>query len=167
MEWQGGDGNARTIQAIWHRMGAAALAGLAGVGVVGTWLGISSTGRVPARVPVTEVATTIMAPNFFTQAEQQLMSLIPAGYAEGSCRPAADPAPFADAVAALDCFDNANPGGPTAARYQQFADRNAMDSHFQADAANVALQPCKAGTANGTGTPPRRPLRRSRVSART
>ena len=48
-----------------------------------------------------------MAPKLLTPAERQLLNLIPAG----SCRPAADPAPFADAVAALDLFQQRQPRG--------------------------------------------------------
>ena len=84
----------------------------------------------------------------------------PPGFSEGSCQPSANPSPAPNAVAASDCVNNTMPGGPPFARTERFADQNALDNAFQADARSAALQPCPGSsdstpaTWNATNPPP-------------
>jgi hypothetical protein len=83
----------------------------------------------------------------------------PPGYPEGSCQPT-NPPLSPNAVASVDCVNNTLPGGPPFARYEKFADQNALNNAFQTDARSAALQPCPGSsdsapaTWNATDPPP-------------
>jgi serine/threonine kinase PknH len=137
----------------WMVVGAAALAVLAVLGAVGLWLGTPTSSRTPARIPVAEIATSMVPQdNPLTPQQQQLMNVLPAGYAPGSCQPSANPPPLPDTVASLDCFNNSLAGGPIVARYEMFADQNTLNNQFQIDANNAALQPCPGWSDAAPGT---------------
>jgi serine/threonine protein kinase len=60
--------------------------------------------------------------------DAQLMALIPAGYPTSVCEKAVPPAP--GALATVDCRQSTQPGGPAAARYSIFANKNDLDQQF-------------------------------------
>jgi serine/threonine kinase PknH len=137
----------------WMVSGAASLAALVVLGAVGLRLGTPTGGRTPVRIPVAEVATSMMPQDPpLTPQQQQLLNLIPPGYAPGACQPSVNPPPLPDTVASLDCFNNSREGGPTVARYEMFADQNTLNNQFQIDVNNAALQPCPGWSNAGPGT---------------
>ncbi len=73
-------------------------------------------------------ATVGVAPTATADPMADLTRMLPAGYSGDSCRPAER----AGALAAVNCRDNALPGGPTSATYWLFGDRNAMNDAFTA-----------------------------------
>lgn len=60
--------------------------------------------------------------------DAQLMALIPTGYPTSVCEKAVPPAP--GALATVDCRQSTQPGGPAAARYSLFANRDALAQQF-------------------------------------
>jgi serine/threonine-protein kinase len=64
-------------------------------------------------------------PNGF---DAQLMALIPANYPTTVCEKAIPPAP--GALATVDCRQSTQPGGPAAARYSIFANKDTLDKQF-------------------------------------
>ncbi|MEB3984457.1 hypothetical protein OQ968_24730, partial [Mycobacterium sp. 663a-19] len=80
-------------------------------------------------------------------AQSKLRSLLPAGYAGGTCTPAT-PKPnsiWVKAVAMVDCGQNTNPGGPARAVYGLFANVGALKKAFDDDIAAVQLTNCPGG----------------------
>jgi hypothetical protein len=134
-------------------LGAAALAVLVVFGAVGLRLGTPTGSRTPVRIPVAEVATSMMPQDApLTPQQQQLLNVIPPGYAPGTCQPSNNPPPLPDTVASLDCFNNTRQGGPTAARYEMFADQDTLNNQFQIDVNNAGLQPCPGLSTSAPGT---------------
>jgi serine/threonine-protein kinase len=110
-------------------LGALALGVLTVFGGAGILLGspprpAPPAGSTTAPISITEVATsTTPAPTAQLTADQQrVLNMVPPGYPPGSCRAVANPAPMPDAIAALDCYNNTNPGGPALARYTLLPD---------------------------------------------
>ncbi len=61
--------------------------------------------------------------------DAQLMALIPPGYPTSVCEKAVPPAP--GALATVDCRQSTQPGGPAAARYSIFANKDTLDQQFE------------------------------------
>jgi serine/threonine-protein kinase len=61
--------------------------------------------------------------------DAQLMALIPPGYPTSVCQGATPPAP--GALATVDCRRSDQPGGPAAARYSIFADKDMLAKQFE------------------------------------
>jgi serine/threonine kinase PknH len=77
-------------------------------------------------------ADTPDAPSTSASAEtdadvQALMRLLPAGYAEGSCKPVAAPK---GVRAQVNCDTNSDPGGPMSGNYSLVGDKAALDNAF-------------------------------------
>jgi hypothetical protein len=148
-------------RSLWMVLGAAALAILVVLGAVGLWMGTPLTGRTAVRIPVAEVATSMMPqdPQYDPRYMGETIAAKPPGYPEGACQPT-NPPPSPNAVASLDCVNNTLPGGPPFARYEMFADQNTLNNAFQTDARSTALQPCPGSsdsapaTWNATNPPP-------------
>jgi serine/threonine kinase PknH len=87
----------------------------------------ASTSKPPQRSSTsrTRTSTAPDSPNSF---QAKLMSLIPAGYPTSVCE--ATSPPTAGALATIDCAKSTQPGGPEAARYSIFADRDQLILHF-------------------------------------
>jgi serine/threonine-protein kinase len=60
--------------------------------------------------------------------DAQLMALIPAAYPTTVCEKAVPPA--SGALATVDCRQSTQPGGPAAARYSIFANKDTLDQQF-------------------------------------
>lgn len=60
--------------------------------------------------------------------DAQLMALIPPGYPTSVCQPTTPPAP--GALATVDCGQSEQPGGPAAARYSIFANKEMLGQQF-------------------------------------
>lgn len=80
-------------------------------------------------VPPTEAVTATAAPHRDPVAEAQLLRALPAGYPPGVCRPVP---PGPSAVAAVDCGNNTDEGGPVTASYSVAGDRAALDAALSA-----------------------------------
>jgi len=84
------------------------------------------------------------APTAGAGPEEQLRSVLPAGYGPASCQSPNNPSSptgvpqSTHALAAVECRDNSLPGGPTYAYYRLYADQNTLDSAFSGDRAPVA-----------------------------
>jgi hypothetical protein len=74
------------------------------------------------------VAAVGAAPPVSADPLADLMGMLPAGYSSDSCKPAYP----TEALAAVNCWDNSLPGGPTYATYWLFGDYKAMYDAFTA-----------------------------------
>jgi hypothetical protein len=70
------------------------------------------------------------AANQFSDDEQKIASLLPAGFSPNLCKTASDPIPPLDAVASLQCTGGA-PGGPITGRFTLWPDAGTMNDEFQ------------------------------------
>jgi serine/threonine kinase PknH len=78
----------------------------------------------PTRTRTTEPTPTENPDSF----QAKLMALIPTGYPTSVCQAASPPSP--GALATIDCDKSVQPGGPEAARYSIFADKDQLTLHF-------------------------------------
>jgi serine/threonine-protein kinase len=91
----------------------------------------ASTSKTSERSTATRTRTTTTTtppldnPDSF---QAKLMALIPAGYPTSVCEAASPPSP--GALATIDCAKSVQPGGPEAARYSIFADKDQLILHF-------------------------------------
>jgi len=90
----------------------------------------ASTSKTPERSTTTRTRTTTEPtptedPGSF---QAKLMALIPDGYPTSVCEAASPPSP--GALATIDCKKSVQPGGPEAARYSIFADKDQLILHF-------------------------------------
>jgi serine/threonine-protein kinase len=90
----------------------------------------ASTSKTPERSTTTRTRTTTEPtptenPDSF---QAKLMALIPSGYPTSVCEAASPPSP--GALATIDCQKSVQPGGPEAARYSIFADKDQLILHF-------------------------------------
>jgi serine/threonine-protein kinase len=90
----------------------------------------ASTSKPPERSTTTRTRTTTEPtptenPDSF---QAKLMALIPTGYPTSVCQAASPPSP--GALATIDCDKSVQPGGPDAARYSIFADKDQLILHF-------------------------------------
>jgi serine/threonine-protein kinase len=79
----------------------------------------------PTRTRNTTEPTPTENPDSF---QAKLMALIPTGYPTSVCQAASPPSP--GALATIDCDKSVQPGGPEAARYSIFADKDQLTLHF-------------------------------------
>jgi hypothetical protein len=78
----------------------------------------------PTRTRITDPTPTENPDSF----QAKLMALIPTGYPTSVCQAASPPSP--GALATIDCDKSVQPGGPEAARYSIFADKDQLTLHF-------------------------------------
>ncbi|MBJ7341790.1 MAG: serine/threonine protein kinase, partial [Mycolicibacterium sp.] len=79
--------------------------------------------------------------------DAQLMALIPVDYPTSVCEKAIPPAP--GALATVDCRQSAQPGGPMAARYSIFANKDNLAQQFQSSIQeNAELLRCPGADAD-------------------
>ncbi|AYE96301.1 hypothetical protein C0J29_17325 [Mycobacterium paragordonae] len=82
----------------------------------------------------------------FTEAEQQVIALLPPGYTAASCT-RADNA-FPAALASLDCTDDMHTDTPDYARFTHYDSMDALTADFYVSAAGMSLSPCPDGNAS-------------------
>ena len=129
-------------RARWIDIGVAliVLAVLIGVGRVAMFGRDDPAPSQPSQQTVQDVATHTAPAAGFSPAEQQLVGLLPPGYSAAACAPAANP--FPNAVASLDCSQNANSDSPTYARFTLYNDLDALTGDFQSTVDGMAVSPC-------------------------
>jgi serine/threonine-protein kinase len=89
----------------------------------------ASTTKSSERSTPTRTRTTTAPPTDNPDSFQaKLMALIPPGYPTSVCEAASPPSP--GALATIDCAKSVQPGGPEAARYSIFADKDQLILHF-------------------------------------
>ncbi|KAA0080590.1 serine/threonine protein kinase [Mycolicibacterium sp. P9-64] len=89
----------------------------------------ASTSKTPERSTTRTRTTTEPTPTENPDSFQaKLMALIPDGYPTSVCEAASPPSP--GALATIDCQKSVQPGGPEAARYSIFADKDQLILHF-------------------------------------
>jgi serine/threonine-protein kinase len=89
----------------------------------------ASTTKSSERSSTSRTRTTSTTPPDNPDSFQaKLMSLIPSGYPTSVCEAASPPS--TGALATIDCAKSTQPGGPEAARYSIFADRDQLILHF-------------------------------------
>jgi serine/threonine-protein kinase len=89
----------------------------------------ASPTKSPERSAPTRTRTTAPTPTENPDSFQaKLMALIPTGYPTSVCQAASPPSP--GALATIDCDKSVQPGGPEAARYSIFADKDQLILHF-------------------------------------
>jgi hypothetical protein len=138
-------------RARWSDVGAAlgVVAALVGIGAAVLLLDLDKSGG--AQQAVTGVATHNAPAVAFSPAEQQIAALLPPGYTAAACTRATDP--FPNAVASLDCTQNAGSDSPTYARFTLYKDLDALTGDFELTAEGMVLSPCPSGnTGPGAGT---------------
>jgi hypothetical protein len=74
----------------------------------------------------------------FSDDEQKIANLLPAGFSPALCKTASDPIPPLDAVASLQCTGSAA-GGPTMGRFTLWPDAGTMNDQFQTQAVGSQL----------------------------
>ncbi|BBX72568.1 hypothetical protein MSHI_04740 [Mycobacterium shinjukuense] len=124
---------------------------LAGIGI---WI-VASSDKTPK---ASDVTTPVTSPSKSTSTtsssaptttptgdpQSRLLSLLPSGYASGTCTPTT-PKPdsvWTGAVAMVDCGQNSNQGGPSRAVYGLFPNLSALKQAFNDDIAAVELANC-------------------------
>jgi serine/threonine kinase PknH len=125
----------------WIPIAAATAVVVLVLGALGIWMLVkpddsASTGMAPtSETTETEpTETTRRTPRTTTPREDpesfdsKLMAVLPRGYDDGVCQPAA--APATGALATVDCGPASPTGGPISARYSLFADQETLDRHF-------------------------------------
>src|SRR5271156_5037037 len=75
-----------------------------------------------AMVVVTGMRAPRAAAVQFSDDEQKIANLLPAGFPPSLCKTASDPIPPLDAVASLQCTSSAGSGGPTTGRFTLWPD---------------------------------------------
>jgi len=97
----------------------------------------------------------------FSDDEQKIANLLPAGFPPSLCKTAADPIPPLAAVASLQCSASDAPGGPTTGRFTLWPDADTMNDQFQTQAMGSELwapAPCPgAGASPATWNYPATP----------
>ncbi|MCW2558361.1 MAG: serine/threonine protein kinase [Mycobacterium sp.] len=133
-------GNKGPLIAIGAIVGVIVLA-LAAIGIfllvkpedhkAGPTMPTASTSKTPERSTATRTRTTTDEPTPTDNPDSfqaKLMALIPTGYPTSVCQAASPPSP--GALATIDCDKSVQPGGPEAARYSIFADKDQLILHF-------------------------------------
>ncbi len=91
----------------------------------------------------------------FSDDEQKIASLLPAGFSPSLCKTASDPIPPLDAVASLQCTGS-TAGGPTTGRFTLWPDAGTMNDQFQTQTVGsplwVPTQCPGVGASPATGT---------------
>ena len=118
----------------------AVLAALLGIGAAVVLFDRDEPGSTQS---VTGLATHTASASEFSPAEKQIVGLLPPGYVAGACTRATDP--FPNAVASLDCTENAKSDTPTYARFTLYNDLDALTADFQSTAQRMVLSPCPGG----------------------
>jgi serine/threonine-protein kinase len=88
----------------------------------------------------------------FSDDEQKIANLLPAGFSPALCKTASDPIPPLDAVASLQCTGSAA-GGPTTGRFTLWPDADTMHDQFQTQSVGSTLwvpAPCPGVAASPT-----------------
>ncbi|HEV7421176.1 MAG TPA: protein kinase [Mycobacterium sp.] len=89
----------------------------------------ASTTKSSERSSPTRTRTTTRTPSGNPDSfDAKLMALIPPGYPTSVCEAASPPS--TGALATIDCAKSTQPGGPEAARYSIFADKDQLILHF-------------------------------------
>jgi serine/threonine-protein kinase len=125
-------------------LGATAIAGLAalvGVGAV-------PADAYPARVSLTEVATTTRTSVRPSGDPNKVLSILPKGYSSSNCSAVTPPAK--DAVATVDCQANTISSAMEVARFNLYPDQATLDRHFKSGAAGDVVSLCP-GDVNSPG----------------
>ncbi len=102
----------------------------------------TSTSTTTTTTTTRIATTTTTAPAGDLQSK--LLSLLPAGYPSGTCRPTTPKSTsiWVNAVAMVDCDQNINQGGPSRAVYGLFANPDLLKKAFDDDIADVQLINC-------------------------
>jgi hypothetical protein len=124
--------------------GAGALAVLAVLLGIGAAVIFFDRDEPRSNQAVTGVATHSVSVGDFTPGEKQIVGLLPPGYTAGACTRATDA--FPNAMASLDCTQNANSDSPTYARFTLYNDLGALTGDFQLTAQGMVLSPCPGGS---------------------
>jgi serine/threonine-protein kinase len=112
----------------WLLLGAAALVILIVFAGKGIWLSIQpNTASAPRTGTSTPTPTPTPPPTASTDAMARLLSMLPLGYAPGTCRPFLPPK---DALARVICDKNVDSGGPSRAIYTLFGETASLRQFF-------------------------------------
>ena len=149
-------GNKGPLIAIGAIVGVIVLA-LAGIGIfllvkpedheAGPTMTTASTTKSPEHSTPTRTRNTTEPPPSQNpdSFQAKLMALIPPGYPTSVCQAASPPSP--GALATIDCDKSVQPGGPQAARYSIFADKDQLILHFneslKENEADAAVPGCR------------------------
>ncbi|AQA04501.1 hypothetical protein BVC93_21035 [Mycobacterium sp. MS1601] len=116
--------------------------------VAATWTLRSPETAVTSTLTITRTVTStpkssvsLPAHEAVTPVQRRVLAAVPSGYQ--SCEPVRPP--VADALATVDCGQNAMPGGPATARYSLFPTVEALDSGFRAAIDEDTVVDCPGG----------------------
>lgn len=103
------------------------------------WLLRPSHSTSTASNPTSVTSTTAAPSPPDTAAQARLLSLLPAGYPPGRCKPTALPK---DALAKVSCGLNTDPDGPSSATFTVFPDTAGLHFAFNGTVHNTAVVDC-------------------------
>jgi hypothetical protein len=105
------------------------VAGVVGVLAIGlaAWLFWPSSDAGESSNTAATTATTTEKPAADTEAQTKLLRLLPPGYPSSACKQVD---PTKDALAQVDCSQNADAGGPPSATYTLMRDKAALQAAF-------------------------------------
>jgi hypothetical protein len=120
--------------------------------LVGVVIVLSRSEPAPVQGDVRDVATHAAPAGGFSDAEQRILGMLPAGYTAAACTRAA--ITFPSAIASLDCSQSSTSGSPTFARFTLYDDLDALIGDFQSTADGMAVAVCPGqNTSPGIWTP--------------
>ncbi len=107
---------------------------------------------------VVVVAAIGAAPTASADPENQLRGMLPAGYGPDSCQPADNPPVHGEPLAALECWNNSMPGGPTYAYYSLHTNHDMLNDAFWNERngsrqAYAWFEPCPGWQGSGPPAP--------------
>ncbi|WP_459758430.1 serine/threonine-protein kinase [Mycobacterium riyadhense] len=135
--------------------GVAALFLVLILGAIGIWAATKNDSRLDApktttfTTTTTAPATTTTSPPstpLTSAAQARLMSLLPSGYAPGTCTPDSQPMP--GAVVSVKCGQNTDPNGPRSAAFGLYPDLAALQKAFTGFIGTFTIVSCPGGKAS-------------------
>ncbi|MFF2113797.1 hypothetical protein [Rhodococcus koreensis] len=127
------------LPAATRSLAAASLIGLCALGSAATATAAPTT---PTPAPSSATGTPTSGSTATPQNMQKLMGLLPKGYSATACTPVSL---TGAKLATVDCSQNTDAGGPTAARFSLYPDPATMNADFQATLTDDALATCPGG----------------------
>ena len=100
----------------------------------------------PTSIATTTTTTSAPSSTPPPDAQSRLLSLLPAGYPPGTCKPDGQPMP--GAISSVTCGQNTDPDGPTVTAYGLFSDLKGLQDAFNGFMGSDTIVTCPGGKAS-------------------